>query len=564
VKSALPIGDLSTANGSDVIVVGSGVAGLRAAIEAASRGARVALLAKDSTHDSSTDRAQGGVAVALSDEDEIGLHYRDTLAAGDGLCDEEAVALLVSEGPLCIAQLIEWGAAFDREGSRLAFTREAAHSARRILHAQGDATGREILRTLWSRAAALEGLTFLPHTYSVDLLIDGACRGLLVMDESTGAVRPLRGGAVVLATGGLGQVYQDTTNPVQATGDGIAVALRAGAVLRDMEFVQFHPTSLHLEGAPRFLLSEALRGEGGLLRSLDGRRFVSEHDPRGELAPRDIVARAITAEMQRTGSDHVLLDMTHLDPDFLRRRFPGIVATCQRYGVDLTANPAPVAPAAHYAMGGVATDLWGRTAVRGLLAAGEVACTGVHGANRLASNSLLEGLVYGARAGSAALEPAVAPDLPEAARACLTLSLPVSAAESCGAPILTDPAAAATLVRSVASGRLGIVRDGEGLASAVRCLEDLMAAAPGGPAKVASLTRPAMESLSLVTAALAIARSALARAESRGAHYRSDAPDHDDARYGRSSCFSAGMDRAAIADAPGGIPQDARTATRRD
>ncbi len=525
----------------DAIVVGSGVAGLRAAIEAAEAGLRVALLAKDSASDSNTDQAQGGVAVALSDEDEVGLHYRDTLAAGDGLCDEEAVRVMVGEGPRDIARLIEWGARFDREGPRLAFTREAAHSARRVLHAQGDSTGREILRALWGRAESLDRILFLPHTYTVDLLLEAdRCRGLLILDEEAAAVVRLEAPAVVLATGGLGRIFLETTNPPQATGDGVAIAWRAGALLRDMEFVQFHPTALHVEGAPRFLLSEALRGEGGLLRSADGRLFMAEVDPRAELAPRDVVARAIASEMRRSGADHVLLDMTHLDPDYVRRRFPRIHATCLGHGVDIARRPVPVVPAAHYAMGGIATDLWGRSSLAGLYAAGEVACTGVHGANRLASNSLLEGLVFGARVGRALVE-----DRP------VTPGAGGEAAPPGGMPRSDAARAAATVeaVRRISWERLGLVRAAAGLAGAVdeldmaeaSLLEAAAEAAEGRP------DRGALEALNAARTASLVARSAIVRAESRGAHYRVDFPRRDDERFGRSSYIRSGMERAALA-----------------
>ncbi|MGH9869383.1 MAG: L-aspartate oxidase [Candidatus Polarisedimenticolia bacterium] len=510
----------------DAILVGSGVAGLRAAIEAAEGGLSVALLAKDSAQDTNTGLAQGGVAVALSDEDQVGLHYSDTLAAGDGLCDEGAVAVLVGEGPRYITQLIEWGAQFDREGARLAFTREGAHSARRILHAHGDATGREILRALWLRASSLPGITFYPHTFSVQLLVeDGRCHGLMALDERTGRSRSLRSSALLLATGGLGQIYGETTNPPQATGDGIAIAWRAGAVLRDLEFVQFHPTSLRLPGAPCFLLSEALRGEGGVLRSVDGSRFMAGVDPRAELAPRDVVARAIVREMRRSGSDHVLLDMTGQDEAFLRQRFPGIHATCLSYGLDIARAPIPVAPAAHYAMGGIATDLWGRTSVPGLLAAGEVACTGVHGANRLASNSLLEGLVFGARAGQAMREE----QAPAAA-----------GPRFLQAPRGSDPAAVGALTRGVrtsASEHLGIEREGAGLAAGLATLREMLDSMPAAdvsePAS-ARTARPGLEAANMAAVAMLIARAALAREESRGAHHRSDHPGKDDGAFGRS------------------------------
>jgi len=523
----------------DVVVVGSGVAGLRAAIEAAEAGLSVALLAKGSARDSNTEKAQGGVAVALSDEDQIGLHYRDTLEAGAGLCDETAVGVMVGEGPRLIGELIDWGARFDREGSRLAFTREGAHSARRVLHAHGDATGREILRTLLSKAATLDAIDFHSRTFSIDLVVaDGAVRGLTVLDEKSGRIRTIRARSVILATGGAGRIYRETTNPPVATGDGIAIAWRAGAALRDMEFVQFHPTALHVEGAPRFLLSEALRGEGGLLRDAGGRRFMPEYDPRAELAPRDVVARALVAEMARTGADHVLLDMTALDAAWLRGRFPRIFATCLSHGIDLTRAPVPVTPAAHYVMGGVSTDTFGRTSVRGLYAAGETACTGVHGANRLASNSLLEGLVFGARAGRSVVDDGAA-------------RTGVSEEPGAAVPPAADPAGAASALRHVqtlAWERLGIVREAAGLEVALRGCDDVLRALTAGgrgtpSAPQADALRATLEAINAATLAALVARFARAREESRGSHYRSDFPGRDDERFGTSSFLAPG-DRA--------------------
>jgi L-aspartate oxidase len=516
----------------DLIVVGSGVAGLRAAIEAAASGLTVALLAKDSAHDSNTDLAQGGVAVALSDEDQVGLHYSDTLAAGDGLCDERAVAVLVGEGPRYITELIGWGAQFDREGTRLAFTQEGAHSARRILHANGDATGREILRALWLRAATLPGIVFYPHTFSVDLLLEqGRCRGLLALDESTGRTRRMASAAVVLATGGLGRIYRETTNPSQATGDGVAIAWRAGALLRDMEFIQFHPTALHAAGAPRFLLSEALRGEGGVLRSADGRRFMTDVDPRAELAPRDVVALAIAREMRRSGTDHVLLDMTHRDAAFLEKRFPHIYATCLRHGVDMARAPVPVVPAAHYSMGGVATDLWGRSSLPGLYAAGEAACTGVHGANRLASNSLLEGLVFGARAGQAVREDRQGPPRDPAGAATVR-------ARACPAPQTGD---CVRRLHDDTWDALGIERDGAGMSAAAErlvALRDAMPEADFATPETPRAARTDLEAANMVSISVLVARAALWRKESRGAHHRVDYPRRDEERYGRSAVLS--------------------------
>ncbi|RME64349.1 MAG: L-aspartate oxidase, partial [Nitrospirae bacterium] len=378
---------------TDYVVVGSGVAGLRAAIELASDG-EVIVITKDIPTESSTEYAQGGVAVALSDEDEVGIHYEDTLRAGDGLCNEEAVRVLVTEGPERIQELIDWGAEFDREGSKLAFTLEAAHSRRRILHAHGDATGKEIERVLLNKVRSLNNVKKLSRTMTVDLIVkDNLCRGVLLIKSQKWLVVLAR--ATIMATGGAGQLYLRTTNPSVCTGDGMAMALRAGAVLEDMEFIQFHPTALAIKRGPQFLLSEAMRGEGGILKNSRGERFMFSYHPDGELAPRDVVSRAIWQEMERTNSEHVLLDVSHLEGEFLKKRFPRIYETCLRFGIDITKEPVPVAPAAHFIMGGIKTDTGGRTTLKGLYAAGEVACTGVHGANRLASNSLLEGLVYG-------------------------------------------------------------------------------------------------------------------------------------------------------------------------
>jgi len=487
----------------DYLVVGAGVAGLRAAIELACAG-RVLVVAKDSLRESSSEYAQGGIAVALSDDDDIELHEADTLVAGDGLCDRAAVHTLVEEGPSRIQELIDWGAAFDREGSQLLFAREGAHSRSRVLHAHGDSTGREIARTLYHKAASLESVSFRSFSSVVDLLSqDGRVCGAVALDESRGALVNIRSRSVLLATGGLGRVFLETTNPDVATGDGVALAWRAGAVISDIEFVQFHPTALHLDNAPRFLLSEALRGEGAYLRNAKGERFMHRYHPLQELAPRDVVSRSIFAEMQREGSAHVYLDLTHREPGFVRTRFPRIYETCLGHGLDLETTPAPVHPAAHYAMGGVKTDLWGRSSAPGLYAAGEVAATGVHGANRLASNSLLEGVVYGARAGRSMREEAHA----------RTGSSPDR-----GAPAFTCPAIEESWLRRLMWDHCGILRNAAGLSTVVSELNQV-SYVDGPPSRSGSELR------SLHTVAGLIARCALARRESRGAHSRTDYPE---------------------------------------
>jgi len=370
----------------DFLVIGGGVAGLRAAIELAPRGS-VLVLTKDKATESTTGYAQGGVAVALSDEDEVCIHYEDTVKAGDGLCNEEAVKVLVEEGPACILELMSWGADFDKEGSKLSFTIEAAHTRKRILHSHGDSTGKEIERVLIKKARSFPSVRRYDFAFTLDLITeDGRCIGATVLRGDS--IINVFARAVILATGGAGQLYSRTTNPVISTGDGIAIAYRAGALIVDMEFIQFHPTTLYSPGAPQFLLSEAMRGEGAVLRNIHGQRFMHHYHEMSELASRDTVARAIVSEMVKTGARHVYLDLRHLDRDFVKKRFPQIYTTCLQYDIDITEDMIPVCPAAHYIMGGVSTDLAGETGIKGLFAAGEVACTGVHGANRLASNSL--------------------------------------------------------------------------------------------------------------------------------------------------------------------------------
>ncbi len=523
---------------TDFVVVGCGVAGLRVAIELGAAGARVLVLAKSSLTDSATEWAQGGIAAALSDDVEVSLHVEDTLRAGDGLCDPAAVHVLVEEGPKYILELIEWGTEFDRAGSKLAFTREAAHSRSRILHAHGDSTGKEIARALLAKARTIPGILLRSHAVTTELVTqDGCVTGLRFLDERSNEMHDARAGAVALATGGLGQVYPETTNPPVATGDGMAIAFEAGAVLSDLEFVQFHPTALVVKGAPRFLLSEALRGEGAILRNADLERFMKKHHEAGELAPRDVVSRAIVAEMQRTRSDFVYLDLTHLKDEYVRKRFPLIYATCQSYGVDITSDLVPVRPAAHYVMGGVRTDLEGRSSLPGLYVAGETACTGVHGANRLASNSLLEGLVFGARAGKAMLRDGkfAAKRLaawPDSARA----EKKTAASQPGNAAPAAETAAALHKIRGVAWKDAGIIRNGRDLKDGLAVLAGLEPARPEVP------SRPALELRHIWQLAQLIVRCALAREESRGGHYRSDFPYRDDEKFGKHSLVSRGTE----------------------
>lgn len=607
---------------ADYAVVGSGVAGLRAAIELSSAGS-VLVLAKSNLSDSATAWAQGGIAVALSDEDEIGLHEQDTLNAGDGLCRPESVALLVEEGPKYITQLIEWGTEFDRAGTKLAFTREAAHSRSRILHAHGDSTGREISRALLARAHKIPHLRLRAHSFTTSLILeDSRAVGVRFIDETDGSLHEVRALAVLLATGGLGQIYRETTNPEVATGDGMAIAYEAGAILSDMEFMQFHPTALAIQGAPRFLLSEALRGEGGILRNILLERFMKRYAEAQELAPRDVVARAIVSEMHRTNAQHVYLDMTAKSAEFLQKRFPRIYSTCLSYGLDLATDMAPVCPAAHYMMGGVKTDLWGHTSIPGLYAAGETADTGVHGANRLASNSLLEGLVFGARSGQAMIAdhdhhsdkvqkgahtvkfkastlpggPAPKPDShshdgipahatsathsnssanslanPSASRSAVAHSAKLTAASATRSAIthaaksaastalaspashstkssaavsappdeaLTTPAITAALaqIRDLMWRHVGIMRNGKELSAAITFLESMKLPLSEHPG------RHDYELANLHTLASLMARSALAREESRGSHYRSDFPYRDDDLFQKHSRIQRSKD----------------------
>jgi L-aspartate oxidase len=507
---------------ADFLIIGSGIAGLRAAIGLSSAG-RVLILTKGEPTESNTGFAQGGIAAAIGDDDSPALHLADTLRAGDGLCDEAAVRVLVEEGVTYVKQLAEWGTKFDLErDGRPALGREAAHSVRRVLHA-GDATGREIGRMLWERVRSMPGVTTTNHALVTEVVVEGGiARGVRYFDPA-GRLVEARAGAILLATGGAGQVFRENTNPPVATGDGIALAYHAGARLADLEFVQFHPTALKRPNAPRFLISEALRGEGARLVNQRGEAFMVRYHESGDLAPRDVVARSIVREEERVGGD-VFLRLDHLDPDYVHRRFPTIAEMVRRAGLDLARDPIPVGPAAHYIMGGIDTDEWARTSVAGLFAAGEVACTGVHGANRLASNSLLEGLVFGARAALSMQQPAAA------------APLKADRVESGQPPARTLPASSSASTFDTAAVRdlmwrsAGLFRTRAGLQQAVERLDAEYSAARAR-VDAGSADGGTWRHLNLVTVAKLIARAALRREESRGGHFREDFPHRDDERW---------------------------------
>ncbi|QDQ12926.1 L-aspartate oxidase [Streptomyces spectabilis] len=521
---------------ADVVVVGSGVAGLTAALRCAAAGLETVVVTKARLDDGSTRWAQGGIAAALGEGDTPEQHLDDTLVAGAGLCDEEAVRTLVTEGPDAVRRLIETGARFDAaaEGG-LALTREGGHHRRRIAHAGGDATGAEISRALVD-AVRERGIPTVENALVLDLLTDaqGHAAGvtLHVMGEGQhDGVGAVRAPAVVLATGGMGQVFSATTNPSVSTGDGVALALRAGAEVSDLEFVQFHPTVLFLgadaEGQQP-LVSEAVRGEGAHLVDADGVRFMVGAHELAELAPRDIVAKGITRRMQEQGAEHMYLDARHFGADMWAARFPTILAACRAHGIDPVTEPIPVAPAAHYASGGVRTDLHGRTTVAGLYACGEVACTGVHGANRLASNSLLEGLVYAER---------IAADI-AARQAADTLHArvpaPVTTPEQPAHPLL-PPEARFTIQRVMTEGA-GVLRSAASLAEAAERLAGIHAAAAGALAEDGKTAEPgvdAWETTNLLCVARVLVAAAQRREETRGCHWREDYGTRDDAAWGR-------------------------------
>ena len=494
----------------DYLIVGSGIAGLYAALLAREHGS-VLVLTKSSIDECNTRYAQGGIAAPIGPEDSPELHLKDTLEAGAGLVNEEAARILTSEAADRIADLVRFGVPFDTANGEVALGREGAHSRARVLHAGGDSTGQHIELTL-SGLARLSRVTILEHCLARQIRVeDGAVQRLEALDA-----RPPRRSALeefgcrflILATGGCGQLYKVSTNPEVATGDGVALAYRAGAEVMDVEFIQFHPTALRLPGVPAFLISEAVRGEGGLLRDESGRRFMPDYHPQAELAPRDVVARAIVTEMARSGSDRVYLDVTHLPSEKVSSRFPQIYRFCLEHKLDITREPIPVSPAAHYMMGGVRTNTWGETNLAGLYACGETACMGLHGANRLASNSLLETVVFAKRVVQRTLDSpnTPAPAAPDAR--------PLSGAAPAEAPH-PDRAALQALMWE----KVGIVRDGPALNEAARLLDAWEAALP------APCDRPSHELANLVLLGRLVTEAALQREESRGAHYRRDFPE---------------------------------------
>ena len=512
---------------TDILIVGGGIAGLRAALEVPAD-LDVLVVTKARITESNSQYAQGGIAGVLSPEDNFENHVEDTIRAGGGLCDRDVVELVVHEAPGEIAKLLDWGTQFDLEGEQLALTREGGHSHRRIVHALGDATGHEMMRAVIERAKQAKNITIWDSSFTIDFLTDETgCVGAFVWSERYGK-RMLWAKQTIVASGGCGMVYRETTNPPVATGDGMAAAYRAGAELRDMEFMQFHPTVLYVAGSSRYLISEAVRGEGAYLRDVNGKRFMLEEDERAELAPRDIVARCIFNTMAKTEHSNVYLDLSHLDPALIQHRFPGIKKVCQQYGINIQSDPIPVRPGAHYMMGGITTDTQGRTTLPGLWAAGEVTSTGLHGANRLASNSLIEGLVFGTRCGQGAAE--VARSMPNLDR----MKLISHAMPTLDAQQLIDIADVTNSLRALMVRKMGIVRDQKRLVEAHEtvlfwCQYVLQHEfhEPKG-----------WELQNLLTVARLMIEGAMQRHESRGTHYRSDFPEPNDAEWLRRIEFA--------------------------
>jgi len=515
---------------ADLLVIGAGIAGLRAALAAPPQ-LRILVVTKDRINESNSAYAQGGIAGVLGPDDTFEDHVEDTLAAGAGLCDRAVVEHVVREAPAAIGQLVDWGTHFDLEGGQLALTQEGGHRHRRIVHALGDSTGWEMMRAVIARARQAAGVTLWDDTFTIDLLTHaGNCVGA-VLARPGGQRLLVWAKQTVLASGGAGMVYRETTNPPVATGDGIAAAWRAGAEVRDLEFMQFHPTVLYVAGSARFLISEAVRGEGAYLLDKNGRRFMTAVDPRAEKATRDVVARAIFATMRATQHPNVYLDLSHLDAEFVRSRFPGIAKVCAGFGLDICRDRIPVRPGAHYTIGGVTADIDGRTTLPGLWAAGEVTSSGLHGANRLASNSLLEGLVYGESCGR--LAGAMAADTVDDFRVP-----PVGSAMRASGTEGLDVADVTNALRSLMTRQMGIVRDAAGLADARSSVEFWCRYALP---RVFD-DKPGWELQNLLSLARLMIAAAERRTESRGGHFRADYPERDDDTWMRHLVAQARVD----------------------
>jgi L-aspartate oxidase len=507
---------------TDILIIGAGIAGIRAALEVPPD-LNVLVLNKDRLDESNSTYAQGGIAGVMSPEDRFENHIEDTHIAGAGLCDPEVVEMVVREAPQQIADLIRFGVKFDLEGGELALTREGGHSHRRIVHALGDATGHEVMRALIAKAKEATNIDLRGGRFTLDLLThEGRCVGAIVWKQGVG-ITLVWARQVILASGGCGMVYRETTNPPVATGDGMAAAWRAGAQLRDMEFMQFHPTVLYVAGSARSLISEAVRGEGAYLRDVNGDRFMLNEDSRHELAPRDVVSQAIFRCMERTQQPNVYLDLSHLNPVRVLERFPGINKVCQSFGLDITKDLIPVRPGAHYMVGGVTVDMQGRTTVPGLWAAGEVTSSGLHGANRLASNSLIEGLVYGTSCARGAA--AEARSLSAELRA-LPIAYRVPAPPPGDALDVTD---LTNSLRSLMVRNMGIVRDRRRMTEAKRDVEFWCRYVLSREFE----SRPGWELQNLLTVARLMIDAALQREESRGTHFRSDFPTRNDTAWAR-------------------------------
>ena len=503
----------------DVVIIGSGIAGVYTALEISPE-YDIAILTKETLEISNSVLAQGGIAVSLDKKDSPELHFKDTIFAGAGLCDEESVWVLVNEAAENIKKLCTYGVNFDeRSPGQLALSREGAHSMNRIIHA-GDTTGKEVCDKLISVVKTRSNVKIYERTFVVDILTEGNnCKGVLVYDEDEERFKLYLSNIVVCATGGYGRLYENTTNPEVATGDGISMCYRAGATLMDLEFIQFHPTVLYHPQNRSFLISEAVRGEGAILRNINGERFMSEYHELMELAPRDVVSRAIFAEMKKTGASNVFLDITFKDRNYLENRFPNIYKTCLSYGIDMSRDYIPVAPAEHYCMGGIKTDIYGRTNIKGLYACGESACTGIHGANRLASNSLLEGLVFGRKIGDEI--NSVLSDSPSR-KVDFKLDYNVSREE-----INIDCDSIKKKIQKIMNENVGIIRDKKGLEQAKNEINELWVKY----SKALYRTMKEIEIGNMLLLSSLVIKAALKREESRGAHYRSDFSKTDDVNW---------------------------------